>query len=137
MLFSNDSNQFDRLRRIIKTLRSEDGCPWDRKQTPETIIKYLIEETQELAEALSKGDIGQICEETGDLFFILLLIIAMHSEKDHFNSHKVLSSICEKMIRRHPHVFSNISVTNEVELRAQWERIKRNEKESQKRKSSS
>jgi len=122
---------FSELVEIIAQLRAENGCPWDMKQTPLTLKKYLLEETNELAEAIEKEDPDHVREETGDLFFILVLLIKTYEEKKLFTINDVLKKISEKMIRRHPHVFSGIKTGNETELRKQWEKIKALEKGSQ------
>ena len=119
---------FQRLGFIVKTLRGSHGCPWDRKQTPESLKKYLLEETRELAEAIEQNNAKHICEETGDLYFILALLTTLFEEREEFSSDDALNSICEKMIRRHPHVFEQNKHCSEEELRAQWERIKKEEK---------
>ncbi len=119
---------FQRLGFIVKTLRGSHGCPWDRKQTPESLKKYLLEETRELAEAIEQNNAKHICEETGDLYFILALLTTLFEEREEFSADDVLNSICEKMIRRHPHVFEQHKNCSEEELRAQWERIKKEEK---------
>ena len=125
-LHTNDA--FSELVAIITELRSEKGCPWDRKQTPVSLKKYLLEETQELAEAIQKEDPQHVREETGDLFFILILLIKTYEEKKIFTIEDVLKTISEKMVRRHPHVFSGVETGNESELRQQWEEIKAIEK---------
>ncbi len=119
---------FDRLRRTVAVLRGEGGCPWDKRQTPETLKKYLIEECRELAEAIDTGKQQAIGEEIGDVFFILTLLIAMHEEQGHFTAESVFEGIIAKMIRRHPHVFAGQPIGDEQELRRQWERIKTEEK---------
>ena len=119
---------FERLGFIVKTLRGSHGCPWDRKQTPESLIKYLLEETRELAEAIEQGNTQHICEETGDLYFILALLTAIFEENDQFSAEDALNEICEKMIRRHPHVFEQDHSCREEDLRNQWEQIKEQEK---------
>lgn len=121
---------FSRLQGIVSTLRGEGGCPWDIKQTPASLKKYLFEECQELIEAIDKADEKEICEEIGDLFFILTLLIAMYTEQQRFTANDVFEQIIAKMIRRHPHVFSGTPLPNEHELRLQWERIKALEKHS-------
>jgi len=120
--------QYDQLYTIIRKLRGEEGCPWDRRQTPETITKYLLEETNELAEAIRNGNHNEIREEIGDLFYILILLIIMHEEEGKFSSDEVLASISAKMIRRHPHVFAGRPTGSDSELRRQWEEIKSAEK---------
>jgi uncharacterized protein YabN with tetrapyrrole methylase and pyrophosphatase domain len=132
-------NPFQRLDHIVKTLRSEDGCPWDQKQTAESLKKYLLEEAAELAEAIEQRDAQHICEEAGDLYFILALLAAIFEEQDCFSTDDALNAACEKMVRRHPHVFAADPVTGgggqrknfaktEKQLREQWEQIKKEEK---------
>lgn len=121
---------FTRLLSIVATLRSDHGCPWDRKQTPLSLKKYLLEECQELIEAIDGGNAQAICEETGDLLFILAMLTRIFSENESFTMRDVLSAVNEKMIRRHPHVFGDVRITNEQELRRQWQRIKEQEKQS-------
>jgi len=118
---------YQRLQEIVSTLRGKSGCPWDQKQTPLSLKKYLLEETEELAEAIESGDVAHICEELGDVFFILTMLIKIHEEGDHFTGDDVLASICNKMIRRHPHVYGDTSAESEEELRLQWEKIKASE----------
>ncbi len=113
--------------KIITRLRAEDGCPWDRKQTPASIKKYLLEETAELIEALDEGNPAHICEEIGDIFYILIMLCQMFDEQGKFNADDALTAISEKMIRRHPHVFAGIPTGNEQALKKQWEMIKRQE----------
>ncbi len=122
---------FTRLQHIVSTLRGEGGCPWDIKQDPTSLIKYLLEESQELAEAIGNSDAKEICEEIGDVFFILTMLIAMFAEQQHFTADDVFEQIIAKMIRRHPHVFSGTPpLANEHEMRVQWEKIKALEKQS-------
>lgn len=115
---------------VILRLRGPDGCPWDRRQTPESLRKYLLEETAELAEAIDRGAGGDICEEIGDLFYILTLLAIIHEERGDFTCQDVLAGIAEKMIRRHPHVFAGGRTGTDSELRQQWRAIKNQEKNS-------
>ncbi len=117
-----------RLLAIVARLRGEDGCPWDRKQTPATLKKYLLEETAELAEAIDSGDPDHIREEIGDCFFILAMLTTMFREQGLFAATDALEDIIAKMIRRHPHVFADQTAGSEQELRRQWEEIKAGEK---------
>ncbi|WP_319585561.1 MazG nucleotide pyrophosphohydrolase domain-containing protein [uncultured Desulfobulbus sp.] len=119
---------FTRLEQVITTLRGENGCPWDIKQTPTSLKKYLLEECHELAEAIDKGSEKEICEEIGDVFFILAMLITMFTEHNHFTSDDVIEGIIAKMIRRHPHVFGNVRLVDAEELQEQWQRIKAQEK---------
>jgi uncharacterized protein YabN with tetrapyrrole methylase and pyrophosphatase domain len=122
------SPDFAGLQAIVRRLRGPDGCPWDIKQTALTLKKYLLEETQELAEAIDIGDTHQIHEELGDLFFILAMLLHIQSEAYPHSENETFALICEKMIRRHPHVFAGKEVGSEEELRQQWEGIKAREK---------
>jgi MazG family protein len=121
-------DEFSRLYALIKKLRSEEGCPWDLRQTPASIKKYLLEESAELVEAIDHEDAPHIREEIGDLFYILILLIRMYEEKGQFSAGEVLAGISQKMIRRHPHVFAGAKAGTDSELRAQWEQIKAMEK---------
>jgi uncharacterized protein YabN with tetrapyrrole methylase and pyrophosphatase domain len=125
---ASDVSPFDRLNSLVKILRSRNGCPWDRKQTAQSLKKYLLEETAELAEAIDHGDPAHICEETGDVYFILSLLSAIFEEKDQFSTDDALESICDKMIRRHPHVFEHHRKMSDSQLRHSWESIKAEEK---------
>lgn len=117
-------NHFFSLCQTINTLRADNGCPWDKKQTTQSLKKYIQEESNELLEAMEKNDPLHICEESGDLLFLLLLLAKIHHEQGSFCLDDVLSGINEKMIRRHPHVFANSATGNEQELKEQWEKIK-------------
>ena len=125
---TNSVSPAQRLNLIIMTLRGSEGCPWDQKQTPESLKRYLLEETRELAEAIDQGEPGHICEEIGDLYFILNLLTLLYEEQGLFSADDALNGISQKMIRRHPHVFDHSTASTEEELRKQWERIKAAEK---------
>lgn len=129
-LSKQDNSGFHRLEQIVAILRGENGCPWDIKQTPASLKHYLLEECQELAEAIDKGGKKEIGEEIGDVFFILTMLIAMYAEHNHFTADDVFEGIIAKMTRRHPHVFGNVILTDMDELQAQWQRIKVEEKQS-------
>jgi len=120
---------------IITKLRAEDGCPWDKKQTPGSIKKYLLEETAELVEAIDEGDPTHIQEEIGDLFYILAMLCEMFDEQDEFDVDDALLTISEKMIRRHPHVFAGMVTGDEPALKKQWEAIKHQEQSMKGRRS--
>jgi len=124
---SNYNKHFTDLYDLIKQLRGPNGCPWDKKQTPESIKKYLIEEAEELAEAVSHKNSQHVCEEIGDLLFILMMIIRIYEEDNNFTITDVVSGISKKMIRRHPHVFAGKKTGNDDELKEQWEAIKAQE----------
>ncbi|QTA87650.1 nucleoside triphosphate pyrophosphohydrolase [Desulfonema magnum] len=113
---------------LIATLRGENGCPWDRKQIPKTMGVYLLEETYELLEAIQSGRPDEVREELGDVFFHILFIARLYEEKGHFDIGNVTRGITDKMIHRHPHVFGNETVSSEEEIRENWRKIKKREK---------
>ncbi|MGD9950185.1 MAG: MazG nucleotide pyrophosphohydrolase domain-containing protein [Desulfobulbus sp.] len=123
------SSTFPHLHSIVATLRGENGCPWDIKQTPESLRNYLLEECQELIEAIDHKDEKSICEEIGDVLFLLSFLISIYEERGQFSASDVFRGIIAKMIRRHPHVFAGLQVTDEQSLHDQWIRIKAQEKE--------
>ncbi len=114
---------------LIKILRGENGCPWDRKQTAKTLIKYLREETEELINGIAEKDTENVCEELGDLLYLILMITDIHSDNQDFTLLDVIDGISKKLIRRHPHVFSDVVIKNEQDLQKQWEAIKQAEKD--------
>ncbi|KSV58076.1 nucleoside triphosphate pyrophosphohydrolase [Acetivibrio ethanolgignens] len=118
----------DEFLKIIRRLRAEDGCPWDREQTHESLRGCMLEEAYEVAEAIDNKDVANLREELGDV----LLQVAMHSviaeEQEEFTMNEVLGEVGEKMIRRHPHVFGEIKVDTSSQALANWEEIKKAEK---------
>ena len=119
-----------KLRQVIASLLGPGGCPWDRKQTPETLCDYVIEEAHELVEAVRAGDVPASMEELGDVAFLLCFMASLYEEKGSFTLADSLEAITAKMIRRHPHVFEGLEVTNQEQLLKNWERIKRAEKDN-------
>ncbi len=113
---------------IVRELRSENGCPWDRKQSPVSLKRYLLEETRELMEAIDTGDHQHIKEELGDLLYIIFLLAQIHSEENFFAIGDVIDAISAKMVRRHPHVFADEKIESTAELRQKWLEIKGREK---------
>ncbi len=113
---------------IIGELRGESGCPWDRKQTPEKVQTYLVEEAHEAAAAVRGGRVREAAEELGDLLFMVFFMVHLYHEGGHFSLEEVCNLICEKMIRRHPHVFGDVRVVSSEEVKGNWERIKEEEK---------
>jgi len=122
------SAQFLRLVAIITRLRAPDGCPWDRKQTPQTFKGYLLEETHELLEAINHHDVAHVREELGDMLFQIVFLANLYAEAGHFTLADVIDAIAAKMVRRHPHVFGDRIIGSEQELRQQWHAIKAAEK---------
>lgn len=123
------TTQLQNLIGIVSRLRQPDGCPWDIRQTPQTFKKYIIEEAYELLEAIDTDNADQIKEELGDLFFQLIFVNNLYEEKGCFTLDQVLETISAKMIRRHPHVFGDLQVSSEENLRRQWHAIKASEKD--------
>ena len=120
---------FLRLLDIMDTLRAE--CPWDRKQTMETLRPLTIEETYELGDAILKDDLQEVKKELGDLLLHMVFYAKIGQEKGSFDITEVLNGICEKLIHRHPHIYGEVKVTGEEEVKANWERIKLAEKVAQ------
>nr|WP_319395927.1 nucleoside triphosphate pyrophosphohydrolase [uncultured Desulfobacter sp.] len=116
------------LLEIIRRLRGENGCSWDRKQTPATMWKCLAEELYELEEAIVKDDEDNIVEELGDVLFQVLFIMEIYADSGRFSFDRVVNTVAEKMIRRHPHVYGDAHITSEDGLNKQWEAIKAEEK---------
>ena len=122
------SKNFDRLVEIMERLRGEQGCPWDKKQTRESLKPYLIEEAYEVLEAIEEKDAGKLKEELGDLLYQILFHSQISKEEGEFNIEDVLTTNSEKMVRRHPHVFGDVKAENAEEVLRQWEAIKKEEK---------
>jgi nucleoside triphosphate diphosphatase len=119
------------LAQLMARLRSDDGCPWDRKQTWQSLIPYTIEEAYEVVEAAESGNQDSLKDELGDLLFHVVFYSRIAEENGQFTVADVISGITEKMIRRHPHVFADKSgtVKNAEEVPGLWEEIKRKERE--------
>jgi tetrapyrrole methylase family protein/MazG family protein len=117
-----------RLREIVARLRSPGGCPWDREQTHESLRAALIEECYEAIEAIEKADDGNLREELGDLLLHVVMHAHMAGERKAFSFEEVVEGICEKLIRRHPHVFGDSRAAETAQVLRQWEQIKRAEK---------
>ena len=122
------SYTFTELVDIIADLRSENGCPWDREQTHESLKKCLADESQEVFEAIDNQDMENLCEELGDVLLQVLLNSQIAEEEGHFTIQDVLNGLGRKMIRRHPHVFADQIANTPEEALAAWRKIKRQEK---------
>ena len=118
---------FDDLVNILKRLRAEDGCPWDRAQDTHTLLPYLVEESSEFIDAAMEGDKAHMCEELGDVLLQVVFHAQVCKESGDFNIDDVVQGICEKMIRRHPHVFGDAQVDTAGEVSRRWEKIKAQE----------
>lgn len=119
-----DKYNINDLVQLVKVLRAPNGCPWDREQTHESIKKNFIEETYEVIEAINKKDCESLKEELGDV----LLQVALHSEMERengtFDFDDVANDICQKLVIRHPHVFGELSASNEKEALQNWDEVK-------------
>lgn len=118
------------LYEIMRELRGPNGCPWDAKQTNDTVKMYLLEEAYEVLDAVESGDPKAICEELGDLFFQIVFLARLAEEEGAFSLLDVMENIRDKMIRRHPHVFGQTKVENADEVAHNWKKIKSKEKGS-------
>jgi len=119
--------KFAELVEIMRRLLGEGGCPWDREQTLETLKPYLIEEAYEVLEAMD-GTPHEHCEELGDLLFQVVFQSALREAAGQFNVDDVSKAICDKLVRRHPHVFADLQVRDSEEVLRNWELIKRKER---------
>lgn len=119
---------FDDLKEIMGILRSGTGCPWDRKQTHESLIPCLEEEAGEVIGAIKNHDMENLCEELGDLLFQIMIHSQIAQENGLFTIEDVIDGISAKMIRRHPNVFGDVKVDTPEEGLALWRRIKSEEK---------
>lgn len=117
-----------RLREIVAILRAPGGCPWDREQTHESIRGALIEECYEVIEAIDLGDDANLREELGDLLLHVVMHAHMASERGAFGLDEIIVEVCDKLVRRHPHVFGGSSAETTGEVLTQWEQLKRAEK---------
>ena len=125
---------FDDLVRIVAKLRSKEGCPWDREQTFASLKKCLADETEEVFQAIDAQDMENLCEELGDVLLQVVMNSQIAAEKGLFTIEDVISGLCRKMVRRHPHVFGDAKASSPEESLRLWKQIKEQEKkETEKR----
>ena len=126
------AEQFTRLVEIMATLRAPDGCPWDREQTIDTLKPFVLEETYEVLEAIDAHDHAALCEELGDFVFEAVFLAQLEAEAGHFTIADSLTSIADKLVRRHPHVFAREHEAAPIDsadgVRTRWEEIKAQER---------
>ncbi len=120
---------FDELKEIVARLRAEDGCPWDREQTHESLIPCMTNEAQEVVEAIQKGDLENLCEELGDVLLQVLMHSQIARELGEFTLEDVIDTVSRKMIRRHPHVFGDAVARTPEECLQLWEQVKAEERD--------
>ncbi|HML57960.1 MAG TPA: nucleoside triphosphate pyrophosphohydrolase [Ferruginibacter sp.] len=116
------SDAFLRLVKIMDELRAK--CPWDKKQTIESLRHLTIEETYELADAITSGDYNGIREELGDLLLHIVFYAKIGTEQNAFTLDEVIHGVCDKLIKRHPHIYGDVQVSGEEEVKQNWEKIK-------------
>ena len=117
-----------RLLDLIETLRGENGCPWDKKQTPASIARHLSEEVYELMDALESDDDDHVCDELGDVLFLTLFVASFYKEAGSFDIEDAAASSLAKMTRRHPHIFGDVALSTPEQVLKQWAKIKQKEK---------
>lgn len=120
--------EIQRLMDIMRTLRSEEGCPWDRKQTLESLRRYAVEEVYEVLDAIDRGEVDDHREELGDLLLQVVFQAQLREEEGAFGFEDVARAISDKLVRRHPHVFGDVDVDNADDVVRNWEAIKATEK---------
>lgn len=118
-------NSFAKLLKIMGELR--EGCPWDRKQTMESLRHLTLEEVHELSDAVLSEDTSEIKKELGDVLLHIVFYARIAEEQKAFDIKAVIDSLCEKLIHRHPHIYGDVKVENEEEVKQNWERIKQKE----------
>ncbi len=119
---STPDGAFLRLLNVLDTLRTQ--CPWDKKQTMETLRHLTIEETYELSDAILDGDMQEIKKELGDVMMHLVFYARIGSEQNQFNITDVLNGVCDKLTSRHPHIYGDVEVENEEQVKQNWEKLK-------------
>jgi tetrapyrrole methylase family protein / MazG family protein len=124
--------EMDRFVDIVAKLRGPGGCPWDREQNNKSILSCLLDEAYEFFEAVDENDNGKMCEELGDLLLQVVLHAQIAKDEGRFNLEDVSKEIADKLVRRHPHVFGDVTVGSSTEVIHNWERIKKDEKEHRK-----
>jgi len=126
------ASEFTRLVEIMATLRSPEGCPWDREQTIDTLKPFVLEETYEVLEAIDRHDHAALCEELGDFVFEAVFVAQLESEAGHFTIADAVKSAADKLVRRHPHVFKRApgeaALDTPGQVRTRWEEIKAEER---------
>jgi tetrapyrrole methylase family protein/MazG family protein len=121
-------SKFEKLVEIMAKLRGENGCPWDREQTYDTIKNYLIEEVYETVETIEESDYDALCEELGDVLLQVVFLAQIAGEEKRFTVDNVIDAITAKMVRRHPHVFGDVKVSDANEVLKNWEVMKQAER---------
>jgi tetrapyrrole methylase family protein/MazG family protein len=124
------SQRWEQLEDVVARLRSPEGCPWDREQTHRSLRRYVIEEAYEVADAIDRDDPWHLCEELGDLLLQVMLHTQIAAEEGTFTLRDCVSGLTRKLIRRHPHVFGDATVTTAAQVEKTWQKIKESERKS-------
>lgn len=131
----NSESGIERLLNVVEKLRGKNGCPWDRKQTLDSLRQYLVEECYELVDAIDDGNVDQHLDELGDVLLQVVLQSEIRKEEKAFIFDDVANHLCEKLIRRHPHVFGDVIANTPEEVVRNWAVIKAKEKNGKENKS--
>ena len=119
-----------RLLSIMQALRDpQSGCPWDKKQTFESIVPHTLEEAYEVADAIEQGNMAELEGELGDLLFQVVFYAQLGQEESHFDFESIAKAMSEKLIRRHPHVFSDVTLDSDEAIKQNWEKLKQQERQ--------
>src|SRR5690242_10027775 len=124
-------SSFERLVDIMRRLRAPDGCPWDREQTLASLRPFVLEETYEVLEAIEAGSPAQLCEELGDFLFEAVFLAQISEERGDFAIGDAIDAICDKLVRRHPHVFARgdgDDALTSAQVIEKWETLKQRER---------
>jgi tetrapyrrole methylase family protein / MazG family protein len=130
---SKAGDRFDRLVEIMRALRAPDGCPWDREQTQGSLRPFVLEETYEVLEAIESGSPANLCEELGDFLFEAVFLAQISDERGEFTIADAIDAICEKLVRRHPHVFARAAGDPSLtsgQVIEKWETLKARERDA-------
>ena len=130
MNINKEKYDFNDLMEVVETLRGENGCEWDKAQTHESLLKYLVEESYEYIEATNNNDSAAQADELGDVLLQIAMSAQIGKEKGTFNIDDVTTNVCKKMIYRHPHVFSDTSVNGVEDILKNWDDLKKKEKDN-------
>lgn len=128
--------EFKDLIEIVRALRAPEGCPWDREQTMESLRYHILEEAHELIESIEEQDAKGVREECGDVLLHVVFLASLAQEQGLFDMRDIIQTLTDKLVRRHPHVFSDTSVSGSDEVSKNWERIKAEERKEKERDSS-
>jgi len=127
-LRAEEKEMFEKVWAVVRRLRDPGGCPWDAEQTQQTLMKCLVDEVDEIKDALQKEDWPNLKEEIGDTLWVLMFMAYIAEGDGHFTLRDVFEEVHAKMVRRHPHVFGDVDVKDTAEVLKNWEQIKAEEK---------